>query len=144
MAALVRHNADAAAPQFAALTTTTRADAGEIERPYDALSRLDGGEHPRTARLLAAGRSKMAQKLLEEAGEVALEAVRRRPHAVIRESADLVYQLVVLWCGCGVIPDEVWAEMRQRAETRGIAEKLPKPKIAGLPAAANRADGRVR
>ena len=69
----------------------------------------------------------MAQKLMEEAGEVALEAVRRRSRAVIRESADLVYHLVVLWRECGIAPDEVWTEMRRRAEMLGIAEKLPKP-----------------
>jgi phosphoribosyl-ATP pyrophosphohydrolase len=144
MAALVRHNADAAAPHFADVNAATRADAREIGRLYSALAHVDEREHPRTARLLAAGRAKLAQKLMEEAGEVALEAVRRRPHAMVRESADLVYQLVVLWRGCGIAPDEVWAEMRQRAETLGIAEKLPKPKIAGAPSAAGQADGRVR
>jgi phosphoribosyl-ATP pyrophosphohydrolase len=45
---------------------------------------------------------------------------------VIRESADLVYQLVVLWRECDIDPDEVWAEMRRRADQLGIAEKLPK------------------
>jgi hypothetical protein len=46
---------------------------------------------------------------------------------VIRESADLVYQLVVLWRACDIASDEVWGEMRHRADTLGIAEKLPKP-----------------
>jgi phosphoribosyl-ATP pyrophosphohydrolase len=83
-------------------------------------------DNPRTARLLASGRSKIAQKLIEEAGEIALEAVRRRSRNVVRESADLVYHLVVLWHECGITPDEVWAEMRSRADKLGIAEKLPK------------------
>jgi hypothetical protein len=43
-----------------------------------------------------------------------------------RESADLIYQLVVLWHECGITPDEVWAEMHRRADKLGIAEKLPK------------------
>ncbi len=34
--------------------------------------------------------------------------------------------LVVLWHECGISPDEVWAEMRRRADKLGIAEKLPK------------------
>jgi phosphoribosyl-ATP pyrophosphohydrolase len=80
----------------------------------------------RTARLLACGRTKMAQKLMEEAGEIALEAVRRRSRAVVRESADLIYHLVVLWHECGITPDEVWAEMHWRADKLGLAEKLPK------------------
>lgn len=105
----------------------TRADAHEIERLYGALDRVSGQDNPRTARFLAAGRRKMPLKVMEEAGEVAPEAVRHRPRAVIRESADLVYQLVVLWRACDITPDEVWGEMRHRADTLGITEKLPKP-----------------
>jgi len=52
--------------------------------------------------------------------------VRHRSRGVVRESADLVYHLVVLWRECGITPDEVWAEMRRRADKLGIAEKLPK------------------
>src|SRR5215469_9085457 len=127
MAALVRHKASIAAPNVAGLNIKARGGAGEIERLYIALDHVDECRNLRTARLLAAGRRKMAQKHLEEAGEVALEAARHRTRAVIRESADLVYQLVVLWRECGVAPDEVWAEMRDRADALGIAEKLPKP-----------------
>ena len=77
----------------------------------------------------------MAQKLIEEAGEIALEAVRHRSRGVVRESADLVYHLVVLWHECGITPDEVWAEMRRRADKLGIAEKLPKTPGRHAPAA---------
>ena len=45
---------------------------------------------------------------------------------VIEESADLVYNLAVLWAEAGVTPDEVWAEMDRRERMLGIAEKLPK------------------
>jgi phosphoribosyl-ATP pyrophosphohydrolase len=128
MAALVRHEVGTATPPFLAVDG---ADCSEIARLYDALDRVNERDHPRTARLVAAGCRKMAQKLMEEAGEVALEAVRHRSGAVIRESADLVYQLVVLWRGCGVAPDEVWAEMRRRAELFGLAEKLPKEAAHG-------------
>jgi phosphoribosyl-ATP pyrophosphohydrolase len=120
MDALVRHGS---AP----------ADSGEIVRLYNALETVTEAEHPRTARLMAAGRFKMAQKLMEEAGEVALEAARHRSRAVVRESADLIYQLVVLWRECGIAPEEVWGEMCRRADRFGIAEKPPKP-CAGNPA----------
>jgi phosphoribosyl-ATP pyrophosphohydrolase len=83
-------------------------------------------DHPRTAHLMAAGRFKMAQKVMEEAAEVALEAARHRNRAVMRESADLMYQLVVLWRECGIAPEDIWGEMRRRADRFGIAEKLPK------------------
>jgi len=65
--------------------------------------------------------------VVEEAAEVALEAVRSRTTATVRESADLLYHLVVLWHECGIKPDQVWAEMRDRADNSGIAEKLTKP-----------------
>lgn len=143
MVALVRQDVCPAAPRSSDIAAGTRPDAGEIQLLYEELERVSEGTHPRTARLLAAGRSKLAQKLLEEAGEVALEAVRRRPHAVVRESADLVYQLVVLWRGCGIAPDEVWGEMRRRADMLGIAEKLPKTKINGAPAETGAASGRA-
>jgi phosphoribosyl-ATP pyrophosphohydrolase len=80
----------------------------------------------RTARLLRAGRSKMAKKLAEEAVEVVIDAMHGRSDAVIRESADLLYNLVVLWVASGVHPDDVWTEMERRERLFGIAEKLPK------------------
>ncbi len=80
----------------------------------------------RTARLLRAGRSKIAKKLAEEAVEVVIDAMHGRIEAVIRESADLIYNLVVLWAASGVHPQEVWIEMERRERLLGIAEKLPK------------------
>lgn len=131
MAALVRHEAETATPPLLAASVPACADSSEIARLYDAIDRVNERDNPRTARLVAAGCRKKAQKLMEEAGEVALEAVRHRPAAVIRESADLFYQLVVLWRACGVAPGEVWAEMRRRTELFGLAEKLPKEAVPG-------------
>jgi len=68
----------------------------------------------------------MAKKLTEEAIEVAIDAVNRKSDAVIRESADLLYNLTVLWVGAGVSPKDVWHEMDRRERMLGIAEKLPK------------------
>lgn len=80
----------------------------------------------RTARLLKRGPSKMAKKLAEEAIEVAIDTVNRDSAAVVRESADLLYNLTVLWAGAGIRPEDVWAEMDRREREFGIAEKLPK------------------
>jgi phosphoribosyl-ATP pyrophosphohydrolase len=80
----------------------------------------------RTARLLRAGCEKMAKKLAEEAIEVGIDAMRGHPEAVIKESADLVYNLVALWVEAGVEPKQIWAEMDRRERLFGIAEKLPK------------------
>jgi phosphoribosyl-ATP pyrophosphohydrolase len=80
----------------------------------------------RTARLFQRGPAKMAKKLAEEAIEVVIDAVNGKTDAVIRESADLLYNLTVLWAAAGVKPEDVWREMERREEMLGIAEKLPK------------------
>ena len=80
----------------------------------------------RTARLLQSGRAKMAKKLAEEAVEVVIDAMHGHNDAVVRESADLIYNLVVLWVAAGVRPQDVWDEMTRREQLMGIAEKLPK------------------
>ena len=80
----------------------------------------------RTARLFQRGPSKMAKKLAEEAIEVVIDAVNGDSEAVVRESADLLYNLTVLWASAGVRPEDVWREMSRREDMLGIAEKLPK------------------
>ena len=99
---------------------------GEIDRLYRSLAEVTPENHPRTARLLASSSRKIAQKLIEEAGEVALEAVKHRTRGIVRESADLLYHLAALWHRAGIDPADVWMEMRSRADTLGIAEKLRK------------------
>jgi phosphoribosyl-ATP pyrophosphohydrolase len=80
----------------------------------------------RTARLFQRGPAKMAKKLAEEAIEVVIDAVSGDSQAVVRESADLFYNLSVLWVAAGVKPQDVWDEMDRRERAQGIAEKLPK------------------
>ena len=97
----------------------------------------------RTARLFQRGPAKMAKKLAEEAIEVVIDAVHGDSQAVIRESADLLYNLTVLWASAGVRPEDVWREMARREDMLGIAEKLPKspmklPKVASPHVAARR------
>ena len=83
----------------------------------------------RTARLFQRGPAKMAKKLAEEAIEVVIDAVNRNPDAVIRESADLLYNLTVLWASAGVQPEDVWRELERREDLLGIAEKMPKSAV---------------
>ena len=68
----------------------------------------------RTARLFQRGPAKMAKKLAEEAIEVVIDAVNGNADAVVRESADLLYNLSVLWVAAGVRPQQVWDEMDRR------------------------------
>jgi phosphoribosyl-ATP pyrophosphohydrolase len=88
---------------------------------------------PRTARLIASGLPRMAQKVAEEATEVVIEAVRGRRTAVVKESVDLIYNLAVLWSELGIAASEVWAEMDRRQALLGMAEKLPKDSEESLP-----------
>ncbi len=84
----------------------------------------------RTARLLKSGRAKVAKKVAEEAVEVVIEAIDGDRAAIVRESADLLYNLVVLWVASGVEPKEIWKEMNRRERLFGIAEKLLKRHLA--------------
>ena len=100
-----------------------------------AIGEVRAGQRPssRTAKLLAAGTPKMVQKLIEEAAEAGIEAMRGDPLAVVKESVDLLYNLVILWTDVGVDAGMVWAEMDRREALLGMVEKLPKPQATGPP-----------
>src|SRR5260370_16415484 len=72
-----------------------------------------------TAKLFARGTAKIAQKLGEEAVEAVIEGVRGDRAALVGESADLLYHLLVLWAAAGIGPAHV-------------ARELPRPE--GVPA----------
>ncbi len=86
-----------------------------------------------SARLLSRGTAKVAQKFGEEAVECLIEAVAGNREAVVAESADVLYHLIVLWVSTQVSPDEVWAELKRREGVSGIAEKASR--AAQLPIA---------
>jgi phosphoribosyl-ATP pyrophosphohydrolase len=116
-----------------------------IERLYRAVlaARDLDPARSRTAKLIRQGTAKMAKKLAEEAIEVAIDAVSGDRQAVVRESADLLYNLAVLWAELGVRPEDVWNEMERRELLLGIAEKLPKaPAKMAKVAASARSAGR--
>jgi phosphoribosyl-ATP pyrophosphohydrolase len=96
----------------------------------------------RTARLFQHGPAKMAKKLAEEAIEVVIDAVHGDAQAVVRESADLLYNLTVLWASAGVRPDDIWNEMERREHLLGIAEKMPKSPVKLAKAVAKSVAGR--
>jgi phosphoribosyl-ATP pyrophosphohydrolase len=99
-----------------------------VDHLYDSVLALRGASpgRSRTAKLFREGMPKMAKKVAEEAAEVALDAVQGNRSAVVLESADLLYNLCVLWAGAGITPAEVWAELARREKMMGVAEKLPK------------------
>ncbi len=81
-----------------------------------------------SARLLSRGTAKVAQKFGEEAVECLIEAVAGNGPALIAESADVLYHLLVLWVNAGVEPGAVWAELERREGVSGIAEKAARPR----------------
>jgi phosphoribosyl-ATP pyrophosphohydrolase len=113
--------------------------ADSLDRLFEAViaARTADPAMSRTARLLGSGRAKMAKKVGEEAVEVVIDAMNGNRDAVVRESADLLYNLVVLWVATGIHPKDVWKEMDRRERMFGIAEKILKerdtaarPKVA--------------
>jgi phosphoribosyl-ATP pyrophosphohydrolase len=86
-----------------------------------------------SARLLSRGTAKIAQKFGEEAVECLIEAVGGHRTALIGESADVLYHLLVLWVDAGLRPEQIWAELARREGMSGITEKAArKPVLAGF------------
>lgn len=96
-----------------------------LERLYETIKSRKGGDPAvsHTAKLFAKGRAKIAQKMGEEAVELAIAAVSETREEVISESADLVFHLLVLWAELGVTIEDVRAELRRREGQSGIEEK---------------------
>lgn len=76
-----------------------------------------------TARLLSLGPVGIARKFGEESLEAIIEAVNDDGAALTRESADVLYHLMVLWAAAGVTPDDIAAELARREGVSGIDEK---------------------
>jgi phosphoribosyl-ATP pyrophosphohydrolase len=96
-----------------------------LERLYDVIVSRRGGDPAtsHTAKLFAKGRAKIAQKMGEEAVELAIAAVSETREAMVSESADLVFHLLVLWAECGITLEDVRTELRRREGQSGIEEK---------------------
>lgn len=112
------------------MTNATVLDATVLDRLWQMVESRRGGDPAlsHSARLLSRGTSKIAQKFGEEAVECVIEAVRGEDRAaLIAESADVLFHLMVLWVDAEVRPDEVWAELARREGTSGIAEKASRP-----------------
>ena len=52
-----------------------------------------------------------------------IEAVARDRTGVVKESADLLYHLLVLWAAAGITPAEVYTELERREGRSGIEER---------------------
>jgi phosphoribosyl-ATP pyrophosphohydrolase len=76
-----------------------------------------------TAKLLAKGPTRVAKKLGEEAVETVIAAIENDKGALIGESADLLYHLLVLLRARGVLVQDVLDELERRRAQSGLSEK---------------------
>lgn len=100
-------------------------DARVLDRLAKTIEGRRGGdpEQSYTAKLLAKGTKHVAKKLSEESAEAVIDAVAGNRQGLVRESADVLYHLLVLWANAGIAPAQVWNELARREGTSGIAEK---------------------
>lgn len=98
----------------------------------DILARLDAivqarrgtdPESSHTARLLARGPAKCAEKFGEEAIEAIIEAARGDRERLVSEGADVLYHFLVMLAASGLSLSAVLAELERREGVSGIAEK---------------------
>ncbi|MEM8536749.1 MAG: phosphoribosyl-ATP diphosphatase [Pseudomonadota bacterium] len=76
-----------------------------------------------TAKLLAKGPEKAAEKFGEECIEAVIEAVKDNKAALTREAADVLYHLLVMLHARGVTVTDVMAELEDRQAQSGLEEK---------------------
>jgi phosphoribosyl-ATP pyrophosphohydrolase len=81
-----------------------------------------------TAKLLAAGVEKCAKKFGEEATEAVIAAIQKDKTELAKESADVLYHLLVLWAASGITPQDVYTVLQSREGLSGLEEKASRPK----------------
>ncbi len=96
--------------------TSNRTGPGILNELVDIIHQraVEMPESSYTAKLLAAGPSRIAQKVIEEAGETGLAAATGTTDDVAAEMADLIYNCVTLLESVGVPIEDVWAELARR------------------------------
>ena len=81
-----------------------------------------------TAKLLAKGPEKCAEKFGEEAIEAIIEAVKGDKAGLASEGADVLYHFLVMLAARDVALDDVLQVLAERQGLSGIAEKASRPK----------------
>ena len=111
-------------------STTSKHGAEILERLFRIIESRKGGDPDKSyvAGRLAKGTAKLAEKLGEEAVETVIAAVLKDKRDLTRESADLLFHLLILWADAGVEPSDVYAELAAREGTSGIDEKKNRKK----------------
>lgn len=92
---------------------------------YNTISGRKGADPEKSyvAKLMSKGVAKIAKKVGEEGVEVAIAAVDADKGATIRESADVLFHLMILWSVMNITPEDVMKELERREGVSGIDEK---------------------
>ena len=95
---------------------TTEDGPGVLEELFAVIQdrKLSRPEGSYTVRLLESGVERIAQKVIEEAGETALAGATRDLDGLPKEVADLLYHTLTLLASLDVSPQEVWRELQSR------------------------------
>ena len=72
---------------------------------------------------LVRNREILAKKIGEESSELIIDYIKKNKDGVIKESADLIYHVIVAWISMGIKPDEIWNELSLRKLKSGFEEK---------------------
>ena len=104
---------------------TDKAKADILDRLFaDIAEKADGDPNTSyTASLIANAPDKPLRKLSEEVTEALIEAMRGDKEALARESADILYHLLVVWQAAGVKAEDVWQILADRQGVSGLVEK---------------------
>ena len=109
-----------------------RDQAGSVmDELFGVIEKRKGGD-PETsyvARTFSRGREHVAKKVGEEGVEVALAGALGDKKAVVSESADLLFHLMILWSETGIAPTEVLKELSKRRGVSGLAREAGKRKV---------------
>ena len=107
------------------MTASEQTTADILDKLYEVIQKRKG-EDPETsytASLLAKAPEKPARKLSEETTELLIEAIRADKDAMVQESADLLYHLLVVWAAADIDARAVWSVLKERQAQSGLEEK---------------------
>ena len=95
-----------------------------LEKLFDDLlkKKKSDKENSYTSSLLT-NKNLLAKKIGEESIEVILEYLDNNKNKIIKESADLLYHLCVIWISADIKPGDVWHELHRRRGISGLEEK---------------------
>ena len=85
--------------------------------------RKDTSEKQSYTSLLIKNPELLAKKIGEESSELIIDLIKKNKEGVIKESADLIYHVLVAWISLGIKPDDIWNELSSRKLKSGLEEK---------------------